>query len=502
MYLITYKNLTVSAKMKCFSKKVFYIFCTTLSLLSGMSIGGRLELNPKIASVTKLAGDDKSFFVSCIPHSDIGAVGDSRIRAKNLEWKKKQKPPIGNNWVVMGSEQYSRVHVEESADGRGRDLVFRSLQVDDEGEYSCEAIIDGMNEKKIFYLKVIEPISFEATNQVQSVENGSGSHTLTCKVTGKPKPRVTWNVRGNIMRSGYDDGKYRVTPDGLVIRNITQNDKGAYKCKATQIGEDITDFQDMIIQLRVQHEPIWTAQQRSIFYGFISGTSNLTCGARAEPPATFTWYDKIGKPIQKGAILTENHISTLVLPVTHDGIFGEYSCKASNKMGTLTRQVRLSEGAKPGIPTLSNTEIENESVQMKILEHPAELHLGIIGFEIEYKEEDWEWDLAYHQYLHLSPFNLYKVSGLMPKTVYIFRARARNLAGYSDHSNLILLQTSATHAVRELLGSAASSANAGIMAGNSKSVILKQSQPLFNMVLLMNTVLIIKHQFLETNTQL
>ena len=73
-----------------------------------MSIAGRLELNPKIASVTKLAGDDKSFFVSCIPFSEIGAVRDSRIRAKNLEWKKKQKPPIGNNWVVMGSEQYSR----------------------------------------------------------------------------------------------------------------------------------------------------------------------------------------------------------------------------------------------------------------------------------------------------------------------------------------------------------------------------------------------------------
>ena len=38
MYLITYKNLTVSAKMKCFSKKVFYIFCTTLSLLSGTTM--------------------------------------------------------------------------------------------------------------------------------------------------------------------------------------------------------------------------------------------------------------------------------------------------------------------------------------------------------------------------------------------------------------------------------------------------------------------------------
>jgi hypothetical protein len=30
------------------------------------------------------------------------------------------------------------------------------------------------------------------------------------------------------MRSGYDDGKYRVTADGLVIRNITQTDKGAF----------------------------------------------------------------------------------------------------------------------------------------------------------------------------------------------------------------------------------------------------------------------------------
>ena len=79
----------------------------------------------------------------------------------------------------------------------------------------------------------------------------------------------------------------------------------------------------------------------------------------------------------------------------------------------------------------------------------------------------------------------------MPKTVYIFRARARNLAGYSDHSNLILLQTSATHAVRELLGQHA--ASSALPAGNSKSVI-KQSQPL-TILLLINTVLI-SHQFL------
>ena len=63
----------------------------------------------------------------------------------------------------------------------------------------------------------------------------------------------------------------------------------------------------------ISDEPIWKAHQRSIFYGFISGTSNLTCEADAEPAATFAWFDKRGKPIQEGAILTENQISTLVV---------------------------------------------------------------------------------------------------------------------------------------------------------------------------------------------
>ena len=55
---------------------------------------------------------------------------------------------------------------------------------------------------------------------------------------------------------------------------------------------------------------------------------------------------------------------------------------------------------------------------------------------------------------------MYKVSGLLPKTFYHFRARARNLAGFSDHSNMLYLQTRATHAVGELLGSATTASHA------------------------------------------
>ena len=86
------------------------------------------------------------------------------------------------------------------------------------------------------------------------MEDGSRAFTLICKVTGNPKPTVSWNVRGTIVRKGYNNGKYQVTPQGLVIRNITQADRGAYKCKATQVDEDINDFQEMIIDLKVQRK--------------------------------------------------------------------------------------------------------------------------------------------------------------------------------------------------------------------------------------------------------
>jgi hypothetical protein len=45
--------------------------------------------------------------------------------------------------------------VEQSGDGRGLDLVFRSIRTEDGGEYSCEAVIDGKKEQQFFSLNVI-----------------------------------------------------------------------------------------------------------------------------------------------------------------------------------------------------------------------------------------------------------------------------------------------------------------------------------------------------------
>ena len=49
--------------------------------------------------------------------------------------------------------------------------------------------------------------------------------------------------------------KYHVTEIGdLVIQNITRKDKGNYKCKARQLENGVTDFQERVIKLKVQRK--------------------------------------------------------------------------------------------------------------------------------------------------------------------------------------------------------------------------------------------------------
>ena len=40
----------------------------------------------------------------------------------------------------------------------------------------------------------------------------------------------------------------------LVIRNITKEDKGNYKCKATQLENGVTDFQERVIRLKIERK--------------------------------------------------------------------------------------------------------------------------------------------------------------------------------------------------------------------------------------------------------
>ena len=88
------------------------------------------------------------------------------------------------------------------------------------------------------------------------------------------------------------------------------------------------------------------------------------------------------------------------------------------------------------------------------------------------------------------PGNSYHLDGLLPKTLYLIRAKAKNLAGLSDSSNVIVLQTNSPHQVGELLGNTASKAVASTKQRRRSAVILIQSAASVLLAGLVSSVLI------------
>ena len=104
----------------------------------------------------KAAGEDNSAFVSC-----WGEAGErltwSHLTPGSLE-------VTGGQLEAVSTQPGDRVHTETRPGAL--DLVFRSIQQGDEGEYICSHASDPDSNVK-FDLVVVQPISFGDTPKTQ-----------------------------------------------------------------------------------------------------------------------------------------------------------------------------------------------------------------------------------------------------------------------------------------------------------------------------------------------
>jgi len=300
------------------------------------------------------------------------------------------------------------VHSERSTGGL--DLVFRSIREGDEGEYVCLGEEGGQvaQLQAKFDMVVVQPINFGDTPTTQMVKLDERDHRLHCGVSGMPFPSVTWRAKGQNIRHSPEpsewsssDAKYEVDGTDLIIRNMEREDEGSYLCKAVQNvrGEGgaikYSDFRDLVINLRIEQSPSWLDDQvGGQFYGYVTGTANLTCQAEAEPPPTFSWLDASNQPVTAGEVVNMQYKSVLMLPVVHHAVFGAYTCIAENTHGRLEKVVMLTEGAKPGTPHITPRKIYPDGIDLHIEEPQAEMFLRIEGFQVEIKRVNSTWQEA------------------------------------------------------------------------------------------------------------
>jgi len=252
--------------------------------------------------------------------------------------------------------------------------------------------------------------------------------------------------------------KYEVDGTDLLIRNLEKDDEGRYLCKAVQnvINEEgvikYSDFKDYVIELKIEQSPEWLDDQvGGQFYGYVTGTANLSCEAEAEPAPSFRWLDAENNPVTTGTVINDEYKSVLMLPVVHHAVFGAYTCIAENIHGKLEKVVMLTEGAKPGTPRIEPKKIYPDGLDLRIEEPQAEMFLRIEGFQVEIKEINKTWDQpTFVKNFKIAQSSIYTLEGLKPNSFYHVRSKSRNKAGLSDASNIIYLHTTGLNAFPRL----------------------------------------------------
>lgn len=356
-----------------------------------------------------------------------------------------------------------RIHVEGTK--ATLSLVFSRIEKKDKGKYTCVSRIQGKEHSLHFELIVYAPIRFEDTPEVQEVKENEKA-LVKCEVQGDPEPTIKWEVNGT---SVANNPKYNVGGDGLFISNVTLEDRGYYQCQAFQLSPHTSRMEHKTIFVKVLHEPK-EKNKKDTAYGFINGTKNLTCEAVAEPPPVFRWM-KDNVTINENenvTIISDNDTSVLQLLIHNASSFGEYTCIATNNLGSREQKIYLKQGNKPGVPTFSIKEHTDDTIVLDITA-PDAGDLKILSYRIEYipvqQGATVNWNNTYVVELEAPP---YKIEGLMQDTKYTLRLAARNEAGLSDYTN----EQSVTTVSRETLLSSSSALSMHLVQVSSYLLVL------------------------------
>ncbi|XP_050925907.1 obscurin isoform X3 [Lates calcarifer] len=158
---------------------------------------------------------------------------------------------------------------------------------------------------------------------------------LACKVTGVPKPVVTWYKDGRTVEA---DPHHIIIedPDGsctLILDNMTADDSGQYMCFATSSAGNASTLGKITVQV----PPRFVNKMRNAV--FVAGEdAQFTCVIQSAPIPKIRWF-KDGRLLtdqEKYQTYSELRSGVLVLVIKNltERDLGHYECELSNRLGS------------------------------------------------------------------------------------------------------------------------------------------------------------------------
>jgi len=332
---------------------------------------------------------------------------------------------------VIDTSREGRMLLEEETNGNF--LVINEAASSDGGDYMCQ--ISAYRPKDIVHSVMVRTRpKVQVEEKVMIVKKGE-EVKLKCNIKrGHPVPEVSWR------KEGEDDVVYSKS---LSLSNLTSAATGVYHCRGD--NGHTADHTDSV-QVIVQGPPV-VDQRAGFIHASQGGEVLVHCLVLSHPPATVQWYKGEESLSSTEYNISQDSVSGVHTLVVHTqpniSTESEYSCVATNKLGTASKKIILS--SRPSIPVLS-AHHDDEGVvvlQWEVISWPP-----VTSYKLELSGID------YQDQQTLTPDSTSEGSGtwsgqyipktLLPGTQYKARVCATSVEGTGPYSSWLQFHTPGT----------------------------------------------------------
>ncbi|KAF2360252.1 Fibronectin type III [Trinorchestia longiramus] len=255
-------------------------------------------------------------------------------------------------WTGPGGAEvpnYDRT-IEIIEDGPGSlGLYIEKLKEADTGTYNCSAVYAG-NQNLHSSIQVLSfvKIDFGDTPSHQTPILGTDA-LIKCTVTSSPSPFIDWLKDGRTLKT---DERHIIQQDGVLVRSISEDDEGVYRCRARVAQLGALDSRDIQVEVYVKPKIVTRPQDTS---GVEKEAVTFQCVAEGKPAPKYSWVDDQSRPLggQEGYFVDEVKGELTVLDLRPDQA-GTYRCTASNPAGDDVAEAKLRVLTKPKLEQFLN----------------------------------------------------------------------------------------------------------------------------------------------------
>ncbi|XP_038595042.1 neuronal cell adhesion molecule a isoform X7 [Micropterus salmoides] len=216
-------------------------------------------------------------------------------------------------------------------------LKISDVNEADAGDYRCTATNSLGTAHHIIKVTVkAAPFWVSAPRNLILAPNETG--ILTCRVSGEPKPKISWFVNGIPLENAPVDHSRKVDGDTVILSNVQSGSSAVYQCNAS--NEFGYLMANAFVNVLAEAPRVLTPPNR-VYQVITNNPALLHCASFGSPIPTITWFKDSQTSIKNGDPFVIHENGTLEIHVAQPLNSGKYTCIATNNLGIKENHVYL-----------------------------------------------------------------------------------------------------------------------------------------------------------------